>query len=89
MRYSFIDYSPHAIERFAPHDIGGDTIRNAIENPTSRYRSRGFPDRLIAEKDVASGPAIRIVYVERLDSRGLGAYVITVYPISRKRMRKG
>lgn len=89
VRYAFVDYSEHAAGHFAPRGTDAQTIREALDAPTIHYRSRDFPDRLIAEKTSRSGPALRIVYVERLDARGLGAYVITVYPISTKRMGKG
>lgn len=89
MRYAFVDYSERAAGHVAPRGTDAQTIRDALDDPTIHYRSRDFPDRLIAEKELASGSALRIVYVERLDSRGLGDYVITVYPISRKRMGKG
>ncbi|HEV2108241.1 MAG TPA: hypothetical protein VGR16_08265 [Thermomicrobiales bacterium] len=61
MRYAFIDYAAHAAGRFAPRDVDEATIRDVVQEPSVRYRSRQFPDRLIAERELPSGPALRIV----------------------------
>lgn len=88
MRYDYVEYDIHAVERMDQRMLADDLVQDVLEDPAYRYRGRRDPGRWIAEKVTTRGTALRVVYVERFDERGLGAVILTVYRVSTSRMGK-
>lgn len=88
MRYDYVEYDVHAVERMDERTISDDLVLLTLDQPAFRYRSRQRPGRWIAERVTPQGSALRVVYAERFDERGHGAIILTMYRISTTRMGK-
>ncbi len=88
MRFVFVDYAPDALDDLAKRRIDPAQVWDTLAAPDALYLSTRPPGRLIAER-MGQALALRVVYLERIDSRGSGAYVISVYRFDPRRMKGG
>lgn len=86
MRFMFVDYTMEALDDLVRRRIDPSQVWETLAAPDADYPSTNPPGRVVAER-MGRTLALRVVYVERQDARGMGAYVISVYRLDRRRMR--
>jgi hypothetical protein len=84
MAYASVVYSEHAERRMRERGITPDQVADAIANPDRLTPEGGT---LVAERDYPNAPSLRVVFVERVITGGVGVRVITLHHLGRRRRR--